>query len=141
MRSQTMRLPWYEPRRVPSQPCQWRRVRSSGRGSSVVVGDRLRVETPRGLLTPAVREALATNKAALLELLRFADEYRTVLKDTTMSQPAFHDAQARLIDELGPSLATAIHQSVEREYATGSGPNRNPPTVNVNGSKNRAARD
>jgi hypothetical protein len=88
--------------------------------SLTVAGDRIRVEAPIGMLTPAVKRALADNKAALLGLLRFADEYRAVLADAGMDEAAFRDAQARLIDELGPALATAIHRSVDGAYSTES---------------------
>jgi hypothetical protein len=88
--------------------------------SMVVVGDRLRVEAPTGVLTAAVRQALAVNKPAIVGLLRLADEYRAVLADTVMDEAAFREAQSRLIDEVGPELATAIHR-VERALATGSG--------------------
>lgn len=109
--------------------------------SVIVVADRLRVEAAPGVLTPAVREVLAAQKANLLPLVAFAEEYRALLGDDTADTRTFRDEQARLIDELGPTLATTIHHSLEREYATGSGPNRNPPTVKVNGCKNRATRE
>lgn len=75
-------------------------------------GDRLRVEAPRGVLTPAIREALAAHKADLIRLLVFVEEYRAVLRSDA-ADSFFLDAQARFIDELGPGLATAVRQTVE----------------------------
>lgn len=69
-------------------------------GVSVAACDgRLRVEAPRGLLTPAIREALAAHKDSLIQLWAFAEEYRDLC-----------NTQARLIDELGPELATVIRE-------------------------------
>jgi TubC N-terminal docking domain len=108
--------------------------------SVVVIGDRLRVEAPAGLLTSAIRKGLAANKAALLELLQFVDEYRAVLADTTVDDTAFRDAQIRLIDELGPALATAIHRSVHRDGGRDSGVKASPPTLQGRRSTDGAAR-
>jgi hypothetical protein len=77
------------------------------RGSTVsVVGEKIRVEAPYGVLTPDIRAALATHKPALRRLLMFADQYRDALLGTGR-------VDARLIDELGPELATAIREVVQ----------------------------
>jgi TubC N-terminal docking domain len=82
-------------------------------GAAVSVsGDRLRVEAPPGVLTPSIREALAAQKADLLRLLAAVEEYR-VLLHSDVDDAFFLDAQARLIDELGPVLATAVRQAIE----------------------------
>ena len=71
-----------------------------------VVTDRVRVEAPKGVLTPAIRAALATNKTDLLRLLAFAGEYRDALRTNDRV------ALARFIDELGPALAVTIGEVV-----------------------------
>lgn len=84
-------------------------------GVSVTVNaDRLRLEAPRGVLTPSIREALSTHKADLLRLLPAVEEYRDLLR-SDVEDSFFLDAQARLIDEMGPVLATAVRHAVERE--------------------------
>ncbi len=79
-------------------------------------GDRLRVQAPRGLLTPSLHEALTTHKADLRGLVRFVAEYQSLFH-TNLDDASFVDAQARLIDELGPVLATAVCRAVERQRA------------------------
>lgn len=81
-------------------------------GAVSMSGDRLRVEAPRGILTPSIRDALATKKADLLRLLPAVAEYRTLLR-SDVDDSLFRDSQVRLIDELGPALATAVRQAVE----------------------------
>jgi hypothetical protein len=79
-------------------------------GATVSInGDRLRVEAPRGVLTPPIREALATHKLELLRLLSLVEEYR-ILLGSDVGEASFRRAQARFISELGPALATAVHQ-------------------------------
>jgi hypothetical protein len=84
-----------------------------------VLGDRLRVKAPPAVLSQDLRQALTTHKPKLVELLAFADEYRTLLRNafrflatgsesTTEEDQRFVDQQARLVDELGPALATEI---------------------------------
>jgi tubulysin polyketide synthase-like protein len=74
-----------------------------------VFDGRLRVEADRGLVTPAIREALVGHKDSLLQLLAFAKEYRDLC-----------NTQARLIDELGPELAAAIREVERQDAALGS---------------------
>jgi hypothetical protein len=89
-------------------------------GAAVSInGERFRVEAPRGVLTPGIREALATHKADLLRILVLVGEYRDLLH-SDVDDSSFIDAQARLIDELGLGLATAVRQAAER----GPGPAR-----------------
>jgi TubC N-terminal docking domain len=71
-----------------------------------VLGDRIRIVAPKGVLTPAIRTALATHKADLLQLLTFAGEYRDALRTNDRL------ALVRFIDELGPALAVAIREVV-----------------------------
>jgi tubulysin polyketide synthase-like protein len=88
-------------------------------GASVSAsGGRLRVEAPPGVLTASTREALATQKADILPLLPAVEEYCVLLR-SDMDGSVFLDAQARLIDELGPGLATVIRQAVARGAAAG----------------------
>jgi len=85
-------------------------------GASVVVaGDRLRVEAPPGVLTPTIRQGLAAHKADLRRLLPLTTEYGALLRDSALDEAAFREAQARLIDELGPVLAAVIRRAVAQE--------------------------
>jgi TubC N-terminal docking domain len=76
-----------------------------------VVTDRVRVEAPKGVLTPEIRAALAAHKTRLLCLLTFAGEYRDALLAASDAADSL-DTQARLIDELGPALATVVRDAV-----------------------------
>src|SRR5262245_41101575 len=82
-----------------------------GDASICVREDRLRIEAPRGVLSPSIREGLATHKADLLRLVAVVEEYRALLR-SDLDDSLSLDAQARLIDELGPRLATAVRQAV-----------------------------
>ncbi len=85
------------------------------RGASVSVkGARLRVEAPRGVLRPGIREDLTTHKADLLRLVALVDEYRTLLRSDA-DDSCFLDVQTRLIDELGPDLAIAVCERAQDE--------------------------
>ena len=77
-----------------------------------VDGDRLRVEAPYGMLTPSIRDTLAKLKTDLLRLMAVSEQYRQLLR-SDLSDSLFRAAQERLIDELGPALATAVRQTVE----------------------------
>jgi hypothetical protein len=92
--------------------------------------------------TKADTEVAEVTPAALLAhlVMRFADEYRAVLADATMDDAAFRDAQIRLIDELGPPLATAIHRRVDGADASGHGFSASPATVRIRRSRDEAAR-
>jgi hypothetical protein len=76
------------------------------RGSMVqIVGEKLRVDAPYGVLSPEIKETLATHKPALLRLLTFADQYRDILHGANPVDPA-------IVDELGPTLALAVRDAV-----------------------------
>jgi TubC N-terminal docking domain len=74
---------------------------SCGGASVSVTGDRLRVEAPQEVLTPSIREGLAAHEVELLRLVGLARDYRALLCK-----------QARLIDDLGPRLATAVLETM-----------------------------
>jgi hypothetical protein len=84
----------------------------SGVAISVDEG-RLRVEAPRGLLTPCIRETLAVQKADVLQLVALIDEYRDFLSCADVEDSSFRVTQVRLIDELGPTLAAVVRQAAE----------------------------
>jgi hypothetical protein len=98
------------------------------RGIAVRIdGDRLGVRAPDGVLTPEVRAALIAHKPQLLQLVAMAEEYRKLVRDgfnlllepsgpSTEQREVYLDEQARLTDELGPRLATAIYLVVGREW-------------------------
>jgi hypothetical protein len=77
-----------------------------------VDGARLRVEAPRGVLTLAIRETLAFQKSDLLRHVRLIEEYRELLWSADMDDSSCPVAQTRLIDELGPTLATVVREAV-----------------------------
>lgn len=86
----------------------------SYRASVSLNGERIRIEAPRGFLTPNVREALERHKDCLRSLIMHVEDYRAHLRSAS---PASADlgCPARLIDELGPVLATAVRQAVGRK--------------------------
>jgi hypothetical protein len=98
------------------------------RGASLrPIGDRLEVTAPEGTLTRELRVALTAHKPRLIELLALADKYRALLRGAFAllapeSAPAqddlhdFSDEQARLVDELGPSLAGQICVMAGRQW-------------------------
>lgn len=94
-----------------------------------VIGDRLGIKAPDGVLTPDLRAAVIKHKLELLEIVPVADEYRRLLCDgfnlllgrlgpSNEECEVFLDEQARLIDELGPGLAAAIYVTTGREWRT-----------------------
>ena len=94
-----------------------------------VVGDRLGVKAPEGVLTADLRALLIKHKVELLEIVPVADEYRRLLRDgfnlllgplgpSNEECEVFLDEQARLIDDLGPELASAIYVITGREWRT-----------------------
>lgn len=97
-----------------------------------VSGDRLGVQAPEGVLTPAVRGALEVHKLQLLELVALAAEYRTLLRDgfALLLRPGgpsgdecevFLDEQARVTDDLGPDLARTVYRITAREWREETG--------------------
>ena len=75
-----------------------------------VVTNRVRVQAPKGVLTPEIRAALAAHKTDLLCLLTFAGEYRDAILAASDAADSL-ETQARLIDELGPALAAAVRDA------------------------------
>ncbi len=93
--------------------------------------DRARIVAPRTRLTPEWRERLAQDKSEFLQLLGLVDEYRTLVRNAfaimvNHASPhtgldVFADDQARLTDELGPTLATVIRDDEARRWRKGTG--------------------
>lgn len=94
--------------------------------------DRLRILIPKDALTPELREALVAVKPQMMGLIELADQYRRLLRDAFAAKPAgrkdgalrrrqFADEQARLVDELGPSLATAVAEMEVRAWRADTG--------------------
>ncbi len=81
--------------------------------------DRLRIVAPVRALTPDIRAGLIEHKPELLGLIPMVEEYRTLLRRAMLLSSSrrgpsaeycnrFLDEQARLVDDLGPSLASAV---------------------------------
>ena len=94
--------------------------------------DRLRILIPKDALTPELREALVALKPQMMGLIELADQYRRLLRDAFAAGSAsrkdgaarrrlFADEQARLVDELGPSLATAVAEMEVRTWRADTG--------------------
>lgn len=94
--------------------------------------DRLRILIPKDALTPELREALVAVKPQMMGLIELADQYRRLLRDAFAAGPAsrkdgaarrrqFADEQARLLDDLGPSLATAVAEMEVRAWRADTG--------------------
>lgn len=97
-----------------------------------VKGDRIGVQAPEGVLTPAVRGALEVHKLQLLELVALASEYRILLRDgfALLLRPGgpsaeecevFLDEQARVTDDLSPDLARTVYEMTAREWGEETG--------------------
>jgi hypothetical protein len=50
-----------------------------------------------------------------MHLIGFVEEYRALLSDGAADEAADREAQVRLIDELGPRLASAVRRGTERK--------------------------
>ncbi|HEX9818436.1 MAG TPA: hypothetical protein VGD07_02335 [Methylomirabilota bacterium] len=93
--------------------------------------DRSRILAPRRSLTPKLRARLAQDKPQILKLLAYIDEYRglirnafAILLDHASSQQGLRelaDDQARLTDELGPALTSAIRDGEARRWRQETG--------------------
>ncbi|MCI0548551.1 MAG: hypothetical protein L0027_14865 [Candidatus Rokubacteria bacterium] len=81
--------------------------------------DRLSVSAPATALTPAIRAALIVHKPEVVRLLGLVEHYQELLTGAfTMAASRrgpsagdcarFKDEQARLVDDLGPTLAAAV---------------------------------
>ncbi len=86
-------------------------------------GDRLRVEAPRGVLTPDIRAALAEHKADVVPLLWYQEALRRWWALTAQGADAAPAAIAetyqtivRLMDEVGGPTATRLRRSWGREW-------------------------
>jgi hypothetical protein len=81
-------------------------------------GDRSRILVPRRQLTPELQVRLAHHRPEILQLLGFADDYQALIRNAfailadRSSAPQglreLADDQARLTDELGAELTSAI---------------------------------
>ncbi|HEU4370216.1 MAG TPA: hypothetical protein VFV05_18480 [Methylomirabilota bacterium] len=88
--------------------------------------DRTRIVAPRHRLSPEERARLRDDKREILALLAYADEYRALIRNAFAAMTArasassglreLADDQARLIDELGVDLASAIRDGEARQW-------------------------
>jgi hypothetical protein len=93
--------------------------------------DRARIVAPRHRLPAESRARLAQNEREILRLLVCAEEYRALIRNAfaimlehASSQQGLRelaDDQARLTDELGPALATAIRDDEARQWQRETG--------------------
>ena len=93
--------------------------------------DRSRILAPPSSLTRELRSRLAQDKPQILKLLAYVEEYRglirnafAILLDHASSQQGLRelaDDQARLTDELGPALASAIRDGEARRWRQETG--------------------
>jgi hypothetical protein len=93
--------------------------------------DRSRIVVPRSRLTPELRERLLRDMPELLKLLAFVEEYRGLIRNafavmvhTSSARKVlreFADDQARLTDELGPTLTSTIRDYEAREWRRETG--------------------
>jgi hypothetical protein len=93
--------------------------------------DRSRIVVPRRRVTPEMRARLAQDQPEMLQLVAFADDYRTLIRnvfailiDPSSAREALDDLaddQARLTDELGPALASSIRDREARQWAQETG--------------------
>jgi hypothetical protein len=93
--------------------------------------DRNRILVPRRKLSPELRERLAHDKPEIVKLLTYVDEYRALIRNAfaimvhhssaVKALREFADDQARLTDELGPALASAIRDGEARQWRQETG--------------------
>jgi hypothetical protein len=93
--------------------------------------DRTRIVAPRRGLTRELRERLEHERGEVLRLLAHVEEYRALIRnafaimlDHASSQQGLRelaDDQARLTDELGPTLATLIRDGEARQWRRETG--------------------
>lgn len=93
--------------------------------------DRSRIVAPRKSLTPELRARLVRDRQEILKLLACVDEYQALIRnafaimlDHASSQQGLRelaDDQARLTDELGPALASAIRDGEARQWRQETG--------------------
>jgi hypothetical protein len=93
--------------------------------------DGSRIVAPPNRLTPELRVRLIREKPEILKLLAFVDEHRALIRnafavmvDHASSQQGLRelaDDQARLTDELGVALASAIRDEEARQWRQETG--------------------
>jgi TubC N-terminal docking domain len=93
--------------------------------------DRNRILVPRRQLSPELRERLVHDKPEIVKVLTYADDYRALIRNAfaimvhhSSAWKALHefaDDQARLTDELGPALASAIRDGEARQWREETG--------------------
>jgi len=93
--------------------------------------DRNRILVPRRQLSPALRERLVHDKPEIVKLLTYVDEYRALIRNAFaiivhhssawMALRELADDQARLTDELGPALTSAIRDGEARQWRQETG--------------------
>ena len=94
--------------------------------------DRLRILIPKDALTPELREALLAVKPQMIRVIELAEQYRQLLREAFGATPVsrkdgaarrrrFGDEQARLVDDLGPALATAVSGMELRAWRADTG--------------------
>jgi hypothetical protein len=93
--------------------------------------DRNRILVPRSRLSPKLRERLIQDKPEIVRLLTFVDEYRALIRNAfaVMVHTAsahkglreFASDQARLTDELGPTLTAIIRDGEARQWRQETG--------------------
>src|SRR6185369_487179 len=93
--------------------------------------DRSRIVVPRVGLPRELRAQLVSDRPEILKLLVYADEYRALIRnafavmvDRASAGPGLRELasdQARLTDELGPALTTAIRDDEARRWRRDTG--------------------
>ncbi|HEX6211462.1 MAG TPA: hypothetical protein VF136_11835 [Methylomirabilota bacterium] len=93
--------------------------------------DRSRILVPRRQLTPELQARLADDKPELLQLLGFVEDYRALIRnafaimvDRSFARKGLDELasdQARLTDELGAALTTAIRDREARQWRRETG--------------------
>ena len=93
--------------------------------------DRSRILVRRSQVSPELRARLAQDKPEIIKLLAFVDEYRALIRNAfaIMVQSAathsglsvFIEDQARLTDELGVALTSAIRDGEARQWRRETG--------------------
>lgn len=93
--------------------------------------DRNRILVPRRQLSPELRERLVHDKPEIVKLLTYVDDYRALIRNAFaimvhhpsawMALREFAGDQAKLTDELGPALTSAIRDGEARQWRQETG--------------------
>ncbi len=93
--------------------------------------DRRRILAPSSRLSPELRARLTQDKPEIVKLLGFVDEYQALIRNAfavmvhhasaRKGLRAFAEDQARLTDELGPTLASIIRDGEARRWLRDTG--------------------